>query len=268
LLHNRPVEYLLRFVRNYTDHFSGNFLFINGDAIERNKIPETGQFHITDVPFLVIGLYVLIKSKNSFLKLIWFLFLISPVASAITFQTPHAIRSHALLIPIILVNSVGAWTILRKFRLVSIVLLLFISYWNISRFLHEYYVHYPSVYPAAWEYGFSKLVDFVKSKQGNYEKVIVTDTYDQPYILFLFYLKYPPKQFQNSHTLSLRDKFNFSTVRSFDKYLFQDASWEKVSDTHSSLIVASPNDIPEVGVNIIETINFPNGSPAFKIISN
>ncbi|KKU80347.1 MAG: hypothetical protein UY06_C0002G0060, partial [Candidatus Amesbacteria bacterium GW2011_GWA2_47_70] len=41
-----------------------------------------------------------------------------------------------------------------------------------------------------------------------------------------------------------------------------------VRDIHSSLIVAAPEDIPEVGVNIVKTINFPNGQPAFKIISN
>ena len=30
--------------------------------------------------------------------------------------------------------------------------------WQVARYLHEYYIHYPQTYPAAWEYGFKELV--------------------------------------------------------------------------------------------------------------
>ena len=96
----------------------------------------------------------------------------------------------------------------------------------------------------------------------------MTDKYDQPYILFLFYSQYDPRKFQDNHTLTFRDKFNFSTVRYFDKYHFESAGWEKTKNQHSALIVAAPEDIPDRGVDIIKTINFPNGLPAFKIVSN
>ena len=104
--------------------------------------------------------------------------------------------------------------------------------------------------------------------KDKYEKILVTDKYDQPYIIFLFYSKYPPQLFQNNHQLTFRDKFNFSTVRDYGKFHFAATPWSTVRDIHSSLIVAAPEDIPEVGVNIVKTINFPNGQPAFKIISN
>jgi len=97
---------------------------------------------------------------------------------------------------------------------------------------------------------------------------MVTDKYDQPYILFLFYSRFSPAQFQGRHKLTLRDKYNFSTVREFDKYKFENTPWEKVRDIHSTLIVAAPEDIPEVGVNVVKTIYFPSNQPAFKIVSN
>ena len=140
--------------------------------------------------------------------------------------------------------------------------------WQVARYLHEYYIHYPQTYPAAWEYGFKELVTYVESVKDRYEKILITDKYDQPYILFLFYSQYPPERFQGNHQLTVRDKFNFSTVRGYDKYRFSDTPWSKVSDTHSSLIVAAPEDIPGVGVNIVKTINFPSGQPVFKIVSN
>ena len=57
-------------------------------------------------------------------------------------------------------------------------------------------------------------------------------------------------------------------MKQFDKYTFTDTNWEKVRDIHKALIIASPNDIPSVGVNVVRTINFPGGLPAFKIVSN
>ena len=40
ILHNKPVNYGLAFASNYLEHFSGDFLFISGDDIQRNKVPE------------------------------------------------------------------------------------------------------------------------------------------------------------------------------------------------------------------------------------
>jgi hypothetical protein len=104
--------------------------------------------------------------------------------------------------------------------------------------------------------------------KGHYDKIFITDKYDQPYILFLFYSHYQPSLFQGHHVLTFRDKYNFSTVRDYDKYHFSSTPWDKVRDIHSALIVAAPEDIPDVGVNVVKTIYFPNGQPAFKIVSN
>ncbi len=271
ILHNRPVLYFIQFLKNYTDHFSGDFLFVNGDVIPRNRVPETGLLYFTDFIFLAIGVVYLIKYPSPHAKIIWLWLLIAPVASAMTFQTPHALRAHNMVIPLTILISAGLLSIKDyPFKAKRIILfIIFVVYcWQFARYLHEYYVHYPQDYPYAWEYGFKKLVAYTESVKDRYSKILVTDKYDQPYIIFLFYSKYPPQDFQNHHTLTFRDKYNFSTVRDYDKYHFAATPWSQVSDIHSSLIVAAPEDIPEVGVNIVKTINFSNGQPAFKIISN
>lgn len=162
----------------------------------------------------------------------------------------------------------GVYWLLKCWKLFGLCFLVISYFWQFTRYLHQYYIHYPRTYPAAWEYGFKELVPYVESVKDRYNRILVTDKYDQPYILFLFYSRYLPHEFQNNHQLTVRDKFNFSTVRNYDKYHFASTSWDKVRDIHSALIVAAPQDIPDVGVNVIKTIYFPNGSPAFKIVSN
>lgn len=268
VLHNRPVLYFIQFLKNYTDHFSGDFLFVNGDVIPRNRVPETGLLYFTDFIFLSIGVIYLLRAKDQRpeAKIIWLWLAIAPLAAALTFQTPHALRAHSMVIPLTILVSLGLYSFPRRKLLLALVAVVYV--WQFSRYLHEYYVHYPQDYPYAWEYGFKELVAYTESVKGRYSKILVTDKYDQPYSLFLFYSKYPPQDFQGHHVLTFRDIYNFSTVRDYDKYHFAATPWSQVSDIHSSLIVAAPEDIPEVGVNIVKTINFPNGQPAFKIISN
>ncbi|MBI2008739.1 hypothetical protein HYS82_03740, partial [Candidatus Amesbacteria bacterium] len=246
LLHNRPVIYSIQFIQNYLSHFDGNFLFVSGDFIERNRVPETGLLYLTDFIFLFIGLIFLIRNSSFLNRIMWLWLFIAPAASALTFQVPHALRAQNLVIPMIILVSAGGYSLketpLRSPRLKRTVLFILagVYMWQFVRYLHQYYIHYPQTYPTAWEYGFKELVSFVESNQDRYDRIWVTDRYDQPYILFLFYLKYPPQLFQGRHQLTLRDKFNFSTVRDFGKYHFESSPWAKVRDIHSTLIVAAP----------------------------
>lgn len=267
LLHNRPIQYGLRFIQNYLDHFDANFLFVNGDVIERSKVPEMGLFYLTDFIFIFIGLIFLIRNSSFINRIIWLWLLVAPIVSAMTFQTPHALRAFNMVIPMTIIISLGIYQVI-KYKKIFIVLILAINIFQVSDYLYKYHVRYPKEYPSAWEYGFKELVAYIESVKDKYPKIWVTDKYDQPYILFLFYFKYDPRKFQENHTLSFRDKFNFSTVRDFDKYHFESAPWDKVRNQHSALIIAAPEDIPDRGVDVIKTINFPNGLPAFKIISN
>jgi hypothetical protein len=266
-LHNRPVIYSIQFIKNYLFHFDSNWLFVNGDEIQRNKAPETGLLYFTDFILLFFGLIYLAKDQRLTTKSLWLWLSVAPIASALTFQVPHALRAQNMIIPLTIIAACGVYYLLSLKKILLLLLLIAYS-WQFSRYLHQYYVHYPQTYPSAWEYGFKQVADHVRNNQDRYQKVLITDTYDQPYILILFYLKYDPRKFQVNHELTPRDKFNFSTVREFDKFIFTDTYWDNVRDDHGSLIIADSDDIPGVGVNIVKTINYPNDKPAFKIVSN
>lgn len=266
LLHNKIISYGVLFVNNYLDHYNGDFLFVNGDKIERNKIPETGLLYLIDIIFLVLGIILIIRLRSKNKKIIPLLLLISPVAAALTFQTPHALRAHLMVIPLSVIVAVGIKSIISNYKFIAIVICC-AYFWLIMRYYHEYHVHYPQTYPSAWEFGFKQVAEYIAKNEGKYQQIIVTNKYDQPYILFLFYLKYSPEKFQNNHVLTFRDKFNFSTVNEFDKYIFKKISNDDLMQVKKSLIIASPEEIPNYS-NSLKSIYFPNGDIAFKIIES
>jgi len=274
-LHNRFLAYGIAFVENWLDHFHGEFLFLSGDVIERNRVPETGQMYLFDIPLVVLGIYFLLKNRPKNWSVIFLWLAVAPVAAAMTFQTPHALRALTMVIPLTIISAYGFYQFLAwaKQKITNNVLLttfyfllVLIISWNTAYFLHQYYVHYPQTYPFAWQYGFDQLVDYIKDVEDKYDRIYITDRYDQPYILFLFYLQYPPEKFQQEVKLTPRDKFGFSTVRDFDKFHFAKIEWEKLRDERNVLLVGTDEEIPPEA-NVIKTIYFKNNQPAFEIVS-
>lgn len=269
LLHNKITAYAPNFLGHYLDHFNPDFLFINGDPLIRNKVPETGQFYLVQSFLLILGLFFLVKSKIEYKGLIIIWLLIAPLASAITYQTPHALRALNMVIPLTLIMAYGLGNLIdilsKKWKLILIIVVsLFLGY-ETYHYLESYYIHYPKRYPLSWEYGFSEMVTKLHKYENNYDNIVITDRYDQPYILVLFYKKYDPKKYQPQAKLSERDKFNFGTVKSFDNYQFRSINPEEISKNPNTLYIGTETEIPE-NANILDKVDFPNGKPAFIFV--
>ena len=106
------------------------------------------------------------------------------------------------------------------------------------------------------------MVQKLTKYERGYNKVVITDRYDQPYILTLFYKNYPPQDFQPQAKLTERDKFNFGTIRSFDKYEFRKIDPNEINKNTKTLYIGTKD---EVGNNnkIIDEVDFPDGKPGF-----
>jgi hypothetical protein len=77
IIHNKRILYTLSWSEKYISHFNLNYLFMNGDAVPRSKIPEMGLLYLLELPLLIYGIY---KSRNSlmlsgYLSLPWLLVL-------------------------------------------------------------------------------------------------------------------------------------------------------------------------------------------------
>ncbi|MFA6185071.1 MAG: glycosyltransferase family 39 protein [Candidatus Shapirobacteria bacterium] len=270
IMHNKRFLYLISWSQKYTSHFDLNFLAINGDEVPRSKVPEMGQIYLIELPFLFLGLIFLLKStiydRRSKIFLIAFL-LIAPIASSLTYQAPSALRALSMVVPLSILIALGIYSFFSFFKnknILKVISIIFITIYGyfVTYYFDAYFVHYPKRYPYAWEYGFDQLVPYLESQKNNYDKVYVTDKYDQPYILFLFFSKYPPEKIQQEIKLTSPDQYGFSTVLNFDKYIFQKIEWGKIPP--NSLVVTSDELVP---LEPFKIINFPNGQPGFKIYS-
>ncbi len=266
LLHNKLTAYGPEFLRHYLDHFRSDFLFIIGDEIIRNRPPETGQFYLLEALFLAVGLFYLVGAKNTDKRIVLWWLLVAPLASSMTFQTPNALRSLNMVIPFVLIMSFGLVQMLSwPFRKIIMVLVTVGLLFEGSHYLESYFIHYPLRTPIAWEYGFSEMVTKLQKYQDKYDQVIITDRYDQPYILVLFYEKYNPEKYQPQATLTERDKFNFGTVRAFDKYQFHSIKSDEIEKVHNTLFIGTPQEI-DPRTKTIDQVNFPDGTPAFLFV--
>ncbi len=278
VLHNKVVNYSLAFLENWTTHFHGEFLFLSGDAVQRNKVPETGEMYLVDIAFLSVGGILLLKKKSSKgVQVLAMWIILGPVASALTFQSPSALRAQNIVIPLMIVSAYGSFGIYefikkkaktKNMLLVGTFMMAGLLIWNFARYEQMYWVHMAKEYTYSSQYGVKELVDFVQKNQDKYKKILITDRYDQPYILFLFYMKYPPAKFQMEHNLTSRDQFGFSTVSSFGKYYFSSIKFDEArADNPNTLIAGTSGEIPKEA-NIIKDIYGTNGFLYFRLVAN
>jgi len=186
ILHNKAVNYGLAFMENWSEHYHGLFLFLSGDDIQRNKVPETGQMYLFDLVFIVVGLIYIFRSyqrswpnsayplyTKSYSLIIWWL-VIAPTAAALTFQSPHALRSQNMVIPLTIISALGLANIVKWLKkqkkyliIIGYLSLIIIIMWNFMRYLHMYWVHMAKEYPYSSQYGVKELVSLVKEKEGH-----------------------------------------------------------------------------------------------------
>jgi len=272
-VHNQYLSYGLRFTKNYLSHFSPRFLFVTGDEIARSKVTGMGQSYLLLFPLLFFGLLSLLQldSKEKKFVLIWFL--VAPVAAAMTFQSPHALRAQNMVIPLSIIMGLGLLAIVStingfKIKPVSIILnftIIAIGIFSVSQYLHLYYVHYPNELSFAWQYGFDQIAQYTKANYDKYDTIIISDRYDQPYILMAFFLKYPPQTLQSELVMTPRDKFGFSTVRKFGKYEFRSINYNEDKKLPNALIVAADESVDDG--QVFHSVIDAGGKTMFKFIS-
>lgn len=148
LFHNKVVNYSLSFLEHYTQHYSGDFLFVYGDIRNNHKIADFGNMYLFDILFLISGLFVVVRSIKGFsIILLWLI--LSPIASSLDLQPPNMLKAAFMLVPLIVLSALGAnyffsglSTIKRKYiKFALVIFMLIIIIWDFTRFLHQFFAH-------------------------------------------------------------------------------------------------------------------------------
>ena len=282
LIHNKLTYFAIAFTKNYFSNLSPKYLFLRGGSNYQYNIPGRGVIYPIQAPFILLGLYWLLKNwqkKESKLVLLWWL--LATVPAAATQENPHVLRTILVLpIPQVLAalgfGQIWDWLkgrkIARLFLVLAYGLILLIL---ASRFLTNYFGPYRKTYSWSWQYGYKQAASYIQKHYNEYEKIFMTKKYGEPHEFLLFYLKWDPEKYRQDPNLKRYFRTDWYWVDSFDKFIFIN-DWEiekrikeyqenKGLEGEKRLLITSQGNYPK-GWEKIETINFLDGKPAFEIL--
>ncbi len=269
IVHNRRIVYSLLIAKSYFAHWNPDFLFFHGDGGVQHHAVDMGMLYLWDLPFILIGVFMLLKKRTKNTLLLLVLFLIAPLPAAISTGAPHPVRAIAMSPAFSIFTACGFFYLFfneaktGKKVLLLIVSVLFLV--NFVYYLHQYYIDTPVWYGYFWQYGNKQAVAEAKSLENKYQKVIFTYQYDQPYIYYLFYDKIDPAWYQK-HWNFLGTGQVPRMERVIGKYDFRNIDWGKDSQLKDTLLIGSPSEIPANTNGLIDTIYYLNGQVAYRIV--
>lgn len=282
LYHSEPLNYSIGLISRWMSHYSGRFLFIEGDwTNKRHGVPDMGELLFIDSIFLLLGIIFASKQgANKPFLFLWYLLIFSPLPAALSRDSIHPVRSLYLLIPLTILISLGAVYLIQlvkgnkifRFGVFSIISFLYLL--NYVYYLDQYWVHAPYLNSQSWQYGYKQIVEYIKPIQKKYSEIVVQQSYDQPYIYFLFYKKYDPKNYQQQSLSNVEtNKFgDVSLVTKIDNIIFREPNWSGDQWLENRLFVFDSIKVTKKEIDdqkrykILDEIKYLNGHTAFRFI--
>lgn len=191
IFHNKAVVYTKVFLDQYLTYFSIDFLFVRGGLPDRYVIPDMGLFYYSELPFMLLGFYFLLKKKDIFfvIPLLWLL--CGPLAAAVTTEdVPNIERAIFMLPAFQIIEAYGlyyVWDRLGKKKrwLFGTAIGLCLAV-NMIYFFHQYIVHSPSYVAYRRDDGTEELFANLTGKEKDYKAIYLSSYQDLP--LYYYYL--------------------------------------------------------------------------------
>ncbi len=280
LVHNRVTYVSFYIAENYLAHFTPGFLFISGAPHTQHNVQGMGELYWFQAPFLLLGLYLLLKKRSPFWQVLitWLLLAFVPVSTT-NDSIPNALRP-LIAVPIYqILTALGLYQTYLWLKNKSLAvqfsvwaLVFIIAGVQFVMYLNNYYNIYPVKYSRDWQYGYKQAVSYIQDNQDKYDEIVFTRYYGEPHMFTLFFLKYSPLKYQNDPNLVRFESSNWVWVLRFGKYYFPDlgdpgthfADIVSQNPGKKLLFIGKPGDFPS-GQPILKKINFLNGKDAFDI---
>jgi len=258
LIHHRFWQYSKTFFDHYLDQFNFDYLFLSGDSNPRHSTQFAGSLYLIQFPLLILGIYYLLKRKKPpWLLFIW-LFL-APIPAGLTKATPHALRSLAMVIPLVIISAYGLVQLKPKHLKPLFVIILLLE---LIRFQYIYHHDYPRMHASHWQYGYQQLIEYIEPIRNNYQHIYVTRELGRPSIYYWFFSQTDPRQVQALDSQVNKDQGEFLEFQNLIFGLPQDNNFDP-----QSLIIATPKET----VNLdkpIHQIKDLNHETVFQIFQN
>ena len=267
IYHNQRLVNLSVIIKGYLDHYNPNY-FVSEIVQGKYHTSGVGLLYLWELPILLYGLHrvVNMKGKAKWLVLLWFFF--APVAASPTQMLPHPVRTLVFLPSLQIFVAIGLWEIyvrhVRGKKFGKLILYSGFVIINIQFFyyLHQYYIHSPVDNAQDWQYGHKEIVDTVSKMQDKFDKVIVSTSLDEPYMFFLYYLRYDPSKYL-SYGGTKSGKFD-EERNAFDTYEFHTFMNTRIPLNPHVLYVGTPAEVLP-GAERLVTVQYPSGESAYVI---
>lgn len=219
---NKIVYYSRTFLSNYLTYFSGNFLFLSGGLPIWFKIPQTGLVYLIELPFFLIGLVILITSRNKTHKIPILWLLAGPVIAALTVDDTPNIRRAITMFPMIdliaaygFINFIHAKERVSKaIKIGTVICSVAVLIYSFLFFLNGYFIHAGIHQNWYRNDGFKQMIQAVNKSYNQYDAIIITKSMGGIYPLVLFYTRFDPKEYLSLGSPKDKDYLGFG------KYFF------------------------------------------------
>ena len=277
LFHSEELNTSRAILGRWFNHFSTRLLFFEGDwQNPRHSSPNHGMLLLSDLVFLAAGFVVLVRIKGKARLFILLWLILVPLPAALSRDQVHAVRALNLVIPLTMVSAIGLISILNyvskfdRLRVASYAFIFTFYLLPFTLFLDSYFVHSPVHNAKYWFYGYKQAVEVITPIQNNYQNIVFQQSYDQPYIYFLFYQKYDPSKNQKQAKLT-KGGVDVGLVEKLDNISFESFSWPFPTDRKNTLVVGNPIGIPpnihQNDYKIIKEIKYPDVfETSFRIV--
>jgi len=276
---NKLIYYGRFFVNFYTQHLSGDFLFVNNGNPMRYRIPFTGNLYFVMLPFLLFGFASLLtqglkEQKYHYLMPIAWL-LIAPIPAGLTWEDlPNVIRASIMIPALIMITTFGFFEVLSLFKNKNIKTIIVVAAGlllahNFLYFCHNYYwrskIHEPWHRSGAEK----ELLFQVGQLTKDGENIVMTTERNNNLIFYLFYNRFDPKKFQELGSPREHDGLIFGNIKYTSNPCPIRGESEEIITPTSNTIFVDKEDCPlPKNSEILSTIRFSDGVPAFKIVKS
>jgi len=250
LFHGEWLHFLRGASTRYFNHFSPRFLAFDGDwSNPRHSAPYFGMIgHLNFVLFL-IGLAWFLAKKHSnkeYFFLYWLL--VSPLPAALTRDIISGVRALPMVIPIAFFVGFALKEIINfRFKkstklLIFVGIILFFIF-DFVYFSDLYYSHMVKRSPKNWLYGYKEAMNYLTENKSQFKNVFMSDFYGQPYIYYLFYSRYSPKEYQSKAKLAENQFGDVGRVEKIDNVFFRSINWGDAQNHQKTLIIFSADEV-------------------------
>lgn len=249
---------------NYLSHFSMDFLFFKGDTdmmgqiVTRHSIRGIGELYLFQLPFIILGFFILWKKPyRNTLAIMSLWLLLYPLGSAVSNDlNAQATRSLIGVIPFQILAAIGLGSLFSyksKFEKKNIVILIVTSIiimLSFSHFLELYFVEYPTYSYGfyGWQFGARDILQYFMTVEADYDDLVMGGDFNAPEIFIPFYSQNNKKGCSKCIVGSFQGRYNPER-----KQLFAVNDWQLKEFSYNSQFEK------------IKDINYPDGKPYVQI---